>query len=265
MATPKNFVDLTGQRFGRLTVIKQAPSRKERTFWLCRCDCGKEKEITAYSVVHQTRSCGCLQRERTSESSRHDLIGKRFGRLIVVDFAGHIGKNNKEIAWKCKCDCGAIKVVRASCLRNGQTRSCGCFQKENRIQNIWSKRKQYPTIDRQEAVTRFLCQRVLDASKKKKQGCSLSAANIRQLIFQPCHYCGSKGSNTFKDVDKKHKRKISDLVIKYNGLDRLDSSRGYTVDNVVPCCWNCNRAKGTLSVEEFRIWLTSAYGHFCNV
>lgn len=55
-------------------------------------------------------------------------IGKRYGKLVVIDFFG----NDKygSALWKCKCDCGNECVVRGTDLRNGSTSSCGCFQKE---------------------------------------------------------------------------------------------------------------------------------------
>lgn len=72
-----NLIDLTGQRFGRLTVIEQAESRRvlsyypeggyhiiTRARWRCRCDCGQEVEVDSQSLRNgSTKSCGCLRRE----------------------------------------------------------------------------------------------------------------------------------------------------------------------------------------------------------
>lgn len=60
--------DLTGQRFGRLTVIERAESRRLgkqlKTFWLCRCDCGNMKEVSATNLqTGCSRSCGCIANE----------------------------------------------------------------------------------------------------------------------------------------------------------------------------------------------------------
>lgn len=58
------FIDLTGRRFGRLVVLERAPSRKHKTYWKCRCDCGTEKEILRDSLLGgRTKSCGCLNLE----------------------------------------------------------------------------------------------------------------------------------------------------------------------------------------------------------
>lgn len=58
-------VDITGQRFSRLVVLKMDRIEKGTTFWLCRCDCGKEKIIRKASLISkQTKSCGCLKSEK---------------------------------------------------------------------------------------------------------------------------------------------------------------------------------------------------------
>jgi ribosomal protein S27E len=77
-----------------------------------------------------------------------DITGKRFGRIVVLSFS-HI--NNRKAFWNCKCDCGNIKIIFGSSLKNGETKSCGCLQKEvtknrftkhglrhNPIHKVWS-------------------------------------------------------------------------------------------------------------------------------
>lgn len=60
-----------------------------------------------------------------------ELIGKRFGRLTVLKYAGdeHIGKDNNS-RWICRCDCGKQVIVGSWKLKSGHTQSCGCLQKE---------------------------------------------------------------------------------------------------------------------------------------
>lgn len=54
------FIDLTGQRFGRLIVIERAESRSNQTYWKCRCDCGNEKVVDSYNLRKGlVKSCGC--------------------------------------------------------------------------------------------------------------------------------------------------------------------------------------------------------------
>ena len=119
-------LDLTGQRFGKLTVLFPAPNIGRDTAWLCRCECGKETVIrTCYLRKGKSLSCGCDVRENRLEgSNRLDLTVQRFGKLTAVEpLDRRAGKNNK---WRCVCDCGGECAVTVANLRNGHTRSCGC-------------------------------------------------------------------------------------------------------------------------------------------
>jgi hypothetical protein len=70
------FADLTGLRFGRLTVVsrgktvKRPGNRGTLTYWICKCDCGKTKEVLSSDLKKgATTSCGCYQRQRSKESN----------------------------------------------------------------------------------------------------------------------------------------------------------------------------------------------------
>ncbi len=129
--------DLTGKRFGKLVVLSPTEKRMDSgsVVWKCKCDCGKEAEVSARRLVRgKVRSCGCL-----SNPPRKDYIGKRFGRLTVVDYAGtarELGKTGKENYWKCRCDCGKETIVGQTELQNGETQSCGCLHKERFLESL---------------------------------------------------------------------------------------------------------------------------------
>lgn len=62
-------IDLSGRRFGRLTVLFRSGARSGQALWHCRCDCGADKHVVGYTLREgQTLSCGCLQKERTSKA-----------------------------------------------------------------------------------------------------------------------------------------------------------------------------------------------------
>ena len=67
-----------------------------------------------------------------------------------------------------------------------------------------------------------------------------------------------------QDMVKKKKLIITDFVLKYNGIDRVDSSKGYEYNNVVSCCKNCNSAKMQLSIKEFKEHIIKIYNHFAS-
>lgn len=120
--------NLTGKRFGMLTVICRAENKFGHTNWHCLCDCGNEKDILAINLTRGlTKSCGCYHNKDFGERRLIDLTGKKFGNLTVIERAENRGK---EIFWKCRCDCGQIKEINGSRLKNGKTKSCGCYKKE---------------------------------------------------------------------------------------------------------------------------------------
>ncbi|MCD8365832.1 MAG: transcriptional regulator [Clostridiales bacterium] len=120
--------DLTGQRFGMLTVERRTENRGGRTAWLCRCDCGTEKIITAHDLkAGKCKSCGCLRKK----PGRHilDLSGQRFGRLTALCATERRDKKHS-VYWRCRCDCGKTIEVTESNLVHGTYRSCGCLKRE---------------------------------------------------------------------------------------------------------------------------------------
>lgn len=65
------FIDLTGQRFGRLVALERAEGRDGPTRWTCLCDCGSRVTVHGHHLRSgNTRSCGCYQMERRSEIAR---------------------------------------------------------------------------------------------------------------------------------------------------------------------------------------------------
>lgn len=65
-------------------------------------------------------------------SKKQDLTGNRYGRLVVIEeSARHRSPcGATQIMWKCQCDCGGVSVVSSENLRRGNTKSCGCWRKE---------------------------------------------------------------------------------------------------------------------------------------
>ena len=55
------------------------------------------------------------------------LIGRRFGRLVVI---GYDGRRGRYPYWRCRCDCGRETVVRQANLKSGHTKSCGCMRRQ---------------------------------------------------------------------------------------------------------------------------------------
>lgn len=131
-AASNKVVNIAGQKFGRLTVIKKVEVEKRGAYWECKCECGNIKVIKGVYLrqkLNPVRSCGCMQRDAARKNS-FDLTGEKFGRLLVV---GKIEKEkHRENYWKCDCECGGSIETTTNLLRRGKAKSCGCLKIERR-------------------------------------------------------------------------------------------------------------------------------------
>ena len=165
-----NFIDLTGKKFGKLTVLELDHKKqtiysngRKRTFhyWKCRCDCGNEVVRSGNSLRNgDTKSCGCNQifqnrathnlkksKNIKSNTRKIDLTGKRVGKLVVLnldhksEIISKSGKKRTYYYWKCHCDCGNEVIREGNSLRRGATKSCGCYKFYKQMLNYESKKK----------------------------------------------------------------------------------------------------------------------------
>lgn len=139
-----SFIDLTGQTFGRLTVIEKGHKGRE-WYWKCRCECGNEKEVMGSTLRRgKCKSCGCLKIESDKKPKGNviNMVGQKFGHLTVIARDGSDGRG--EAKWLCECDCenhSQISVLGSN-LRTGHTISCGCERQshgEIKVSNILIK------------------------------------------------------------------------------------------------------------------------------
>ncbi|MBD2364458.1 hypothetical protein H6G36_25350 [Anabaena minutissima FACHB-250] len=131
--------DPTGQKFGRLTVLRESGRcpKSDRPLFLLQCDCGNTVKRTRNSFDRKqptTPSCGCYQREIrlavTASRTKPDPTGQRFGRLIVLGRGSQKpDRNSFRQLWKCQCDCGKVTEITRGCLDGGQI-SCGCAKRD---------------------------------------------------------------------------------------------------------------------------------------
>jgi hypothetical protein len=177
-------------------------------------------------------------------TARDKLIGMKFGRLTVVD--GYHDAIKFKMVWICKCECGSEKIIKAlgADLKSGKTKSCSCLRigrleegeaSFNRIYDIYRRR-----------------------TLKKGLSFSISKEHFKELTLKECFYCGIEP----KQISRRATRGWGDYI--YNGIDRIDSSKGYEDGNVVTCCGQCNVAKNNYSKEEFIEWIHRTHYNLLN-
>ena len=109
-------IDLTGKKFGKLTVLEQDSSSQGNTKWICRCECGTVLSVLSESLrTGKSTSCGCNRRVL-----KHDLTGLEFRYLLVLGVCIKSRYQSNETRWKCKCqNCGRIIDLAGGTLRRG--------------------------------------------------------------------------------------------------------------------------------------------------
>ena len=167
-----------------------------------------------------------------------DETGNRYGSLVVIE--QFFDLKGKGAHWICECDCGNKTAVRGSDLRSGHTKGCGCMKGKNR------------RLAKGEAAFNALFGNRKRDAKRRGLEWRLTKEQVHRLSKQNCHYCGAEPSQSFV---MSH---INGEYV-YNGLDRVDNTKGYVIDNVVPCCFNCNYSKGTRTASEYKAWIDRSY------
>jgi hypothetical protein len=131
----------------------------------------------------------------------------------------------------CRCACGTERNVQLNRIRRGASKSCGCW------------RIKQP----QESAKRSLYREYKCHAARKNRAFTLSLSQFSDLVTGLCDYCG---------VPPRQKKRARDGgYFLYNGIDRVDNSRGYETDNVVTCCETCNKAKRVMSRDDFLAWI----------
>lgn len=240
-------LDYVGQRYGRLVIKDVLDTVARQTRVLCLCDCGREHAALLQNIKRGlTSSCGCLRKELAAArintnpaivaaranklpkawEKRNALIGSVYGRLTVVSTVeGDLHR------CMCECACGKVVTPAYTALTSGSTKSCGCLRIYRHPEHDVGLRKLYYRY----------------STRQKNRWASeleIPLAVFATLTSSPCFYCTASPGSVMKSHSK-HSEYI------YNGLDRVDSSRSYTIDNVVPCCEQCNKMKLDIPQSDF--------------
>jgi hypothetical protein len=178
------------------------------------------------------------------EFHRKDEVGKTYGRLTVLEYAGVMPDRGGAL-WNCKCECGNEYTAWGVSLRSGNTKSCGCFQRDAAAARL-SKAPGY-------AATNRAIESIQGNARKRRIAWHLTRDQAADLLGQNCFYCNVEPLQVARSINE---------TLLYNGIDRLDSAIGYVSGNVVPCCGTCNRAKGSMTLAEFEAWLRRLHTYF---
>lgn len=187
-----------------------------------------------------------------------DLTGIRFGKLIVIRFDSYkefgSTKKYKVGMWFVKCNCGVEKSVRQLSLISGDTKSCGCGLVEYRRTRLSKQITKINSKPKGEASFNELFTNYKYRSKKISVEFSLTKEEFGKMTKENCYYCGIEPIQC-------RKKRFRNGCYAHNGIDRLNSNKGYTIKNSVPCCEICNKAKRDMPFEDFINWIKRLSKH----
>lgn len=179
--------------------------------------------------------------------------GDKFGNFTVIEKVKVNTKGgNTEWRWKCEDEDKNIYYMRARAL----------YQKAEKMQMEVEKVRNSEYYEKmglnQMGLRKKVFGEYIRNAANRGIPMNLKFEEFNALINQDCYYCGQKPYVHEGLISRANK---SEPMLKHNGIDRIDSSIGYEVDNCVPCCFRCNRAKDIMTTEEFLSHVSNIYNH----
>jgi len=161
-----------------------------------------------------TKSCGCLQKERTSKARKENLAGQVFGRLLAISDSGL--RKSEGIVWESCCECGNLVYIRGDSLKNGNTKSCGCLRRDRIFKHGYSKTRLYKIW--------------IDMKRRCHNSNNLDYKNYGKRGIRVCDEWESNFT-VFRDwaLANGYKKNLT--------IDRIDSHKNYEPQN---CQWLTN-------------------------
>lgn len=179
-----------------------------------------------------------------------DLTGQKFNSVEVIELLPRT--NSSHAKYRCRCDCGNEFESFGTNLKRGLATSCGCSRKIPHNRNE----------DRREVVLNSIYSRMPRRHRKtgSDEPFDLDRETFQKLSESRCFYCGSPPSNSEKDTARHVDGER--LIIPYQGIDRINSDRGYVKSNCIPCCKHCNKAKNDMTYIQFSNWIIRVHDNF---
>lgn len=203
-------------------------------YYLCEClvdgpECKKFREVSAHSLGKSNRVIGCGS--TTCSKKFHNLINKRFGKLVAIKFAGMIEVRSRiglgeQAHWECLCDCGNTYIVPADLLLVDKVKSCGCLKPNYIIGQL----------------TGYHFSRVRNKAKKRKIEFDLTMEEAWNKFEQQDGKCIFTGK--LLTITTRHKNGNA-------SLDRIDSNKGYIKNNIQWVDKRVNLMKHNLTDKKF--------------
>lgn len=182
-------------------------------------------------------------------AKRKDHKGQKYHHLTMLR-PTRSGGAGKGMYWLAQCDCGSTREVRASEASLGYVKTCGkCEYHLALVKGAGAiGGSKFKETNNQKRGLREQERKYAYSAHKRKIPWHLTPREFEEIVLKPCTYCQSSPREYKSRLNKGKGRVVSATM---NGIDRIDSNKGYTFENCIPCCTTCNRMKLNLPVDVF--------------
>lgn len=150
-----------------------------------------------------------------------DIKNQIFGYLTVIDFVQT--NERKNAVWRCQCRCGIIKNISGPSLLQGKVRSCGCLRKEIMSNSFNEKNKNWKGY---EEISGSIWSSIKSGAASRNLEFSIKIEEAWDLFLKQDRKCALTSWPIHLNYDELNKS------LKTASLDRIDSDKGYTIDNI---------------------------------
>jgi len=168
----------------------------------------------------------------------------------IEDAPDKVYESGRRRVFRCKCKCGRLATIQYHNIRSGRSLNCGKGK---------CKIAPHAGIRNIETSYNSLMTSYKYGARKRNYEFSLSMEEFKFLLSQNCFYCGVPPSQLYRILKAKTGEVRAGQPFLYNGIDRIDNTQGYTMENCITCCGNCNYAKSNFSQVEFLNWVKRIY------
>lgn len=233
-----------GATIGQFTILEEI---KPRIRFKVKCNnCGREFEMAKDSFHRYKNRKGCrycdpLEKKRYAPG---DIIGPY---ELIEQEKSKPGTT----VWKVKCiKCGKEQIQSTSNMKRHTTDKCSYCDNPNAFQGNTGK---FVRWSYDELFYNWYKSRILANNKNEKckhKDFELTLEQFSKLIHNNCVYCGAPPEKNSDFYQSLRRKSVDDVPV--NGIDRIDSNKGYIIGNCVPCCSYCNRMKSDISFDKFK-------------
>lgn len=214
--------------------------------WKRNCPkCNKEIFYSNKNYILQSiklnRKCHKCALDEIARKKRNNLIGKKIKNFLITN--QYTDKNKGYVDVICDCGCSYTHRLLAN-LKRITTNKCNHCAGQNRIGKISPNR-----LEPGEAGFNRIYKKYQSRAKERGLEFALSKETAKEIFTKNCFYCG------IPPLQKSDWHKYKHGVFIYNGIDRKDNTKGYIIENCVPCCGYCNSVKREFSLKKFITWI----------